>query len=78
TVTLLVLSLPFEELSKHIGLALTIGFIGTWRYSWGAINFVRAHVFIRFVHPRRRATAERLYGQQNIPTHAFFLATSYK
>ncbi len=78
TLTLLVLSLPFEELSKHIGLALTIGFIGTWRYSWGAINFVRAHVFIRFVHPRRRATAERLYGQQNIPTHAFFLATSYK
>ena len=78
TLTLLVLSIPFEDLSKHIGLALTIGFIGTWRYSWGAINFVRAHVFIRLVHPRRRAAAERLYRKQNLPAHAFFLATSYK
>ncbi|KQM32402.1 glycosyltransferase [Rhizobium sp. Leaf68] len=77
-VALLLLSLPFDELSKHIGLALTLGIIGTWRYNWGAINFVRAHVFIRIVQPRRRAVAEELYRQQNLPAHAFFLVTSYK
>ncbi|MBN7804369.1 glycosyltransferase [Agrobacterium rosae] len=78
TVCLLLLSIPFEELSKHIGLALTIGVIGAWRYSWGAVNFVRAHVFVHFVHPRRRAVVEGLYRQQHVPAHAFFLATSYK
>lgn len=75
---LLVLILPLQQLSAHAGLAATVGVIGAWRYGWGLVNFVRAHVFIRLVHPARRKAAEARYRQQTIPAHAFFLVTSFK
>jgi glycosyltransferase Alg8 len=41
------------------------------------VNFARAHIYLHFAYPRRRAAAEAAYRQRR-PAHAFFLATSYK
>lgn len=70
-------AVPASAFSGGAGVFLTLGVIGLWRYSWAFVNFVRAHLYIRFAYPRRRAAAEALYNQRR-PAHAFFLATSYK
>ena len=59
-------------------LALTIGVLGIWRYSWGILNFIRAKYYMRFAFPRRRRRAEALYALQTYRAHAFFLVTTYK
>ena len=70
-------TVPASAFSGGAGIFLTLGVIGLWRYSWAFVNFVCAHLYIRFAYPRRRAAAEAAYGLRR-PAHAFFLATSYK
>ncbi|WP_226628879.1 glycosyltransferase [Alloyangia pacifica] len=57
--------------------ALVVGVLGMWRYSWAALNFLRAIWFRRIVHPRRKARAQARFARQRQPVHAFFLVTSY-
>lgn len=54
-----------------------LGFLGTWRYSWAAINFTRAAIFYRIVYPRRKARAFERFSRRGVPSHAYFLVTSY-
>ena len=56
---------------------LVLGFLGTWRYSWAAINFSRAIYYRRVVYPRRKATAFARFETRGAPCHAYFLVTSY-
>lgn len=70
-------TVPASAFSGGAGVFLTLGVIGLWRYSWAFVNFIRAHLYIRFAYPRRRAAAEAAYRLRR-PAHAFFLATSYK
>ena len=56
---------------------LVLGFLGTWRYSWAAINFSRAIYYRRVVYPRRKATAFARFDARGAPCHAYFLVTSY-
>lgn len=70
-------AVPSSAFSAGAGVFLTLGVIGLWRYGWALINFVRGHLYIRIVYPRRRAAAAALYATRR-PAHAFMLATSYK
>lgn len=56
---------------------LTLGFLGTWRYTWAVINFTRAAIFYKIVYPRRKARAFAKFDAQTAPSHAYFLVTSY-
>jgi mannuronan synthase len=57
---------------------LVVGVLGVWRYSWVALNLVRAAIYIRVAFPRLRRRAEADYASKQIPAHAYFLVTSYK
>ena len=64
--------------ARHASHAIFIlGFLGTWRYSWAAINFTRAAIFYRIVYPRRKARAWERFSRRGVPSHAYFLVTSY-
>ena len=38
-----------EVVGQSTGLALTIGTLGVWRYSWALINFIRAKIYLHIV-----------------------------
>jgi glycosyltransferase Alg8 len=54
-----------------------LGFLGTWRYSWAALNFTRAAIFYNWVYPRRKARAIARFAERGVPCHAYFLVTTY-
>jgi mannuronan synthase len=54
-----------------------LGFLGTWRYTWAAINFTRAVIFYRITYPRRKARAWERFARRGVPSHGYFLVTSY-
>ncbi|MFO1242225.1 MAG: glycosyltransferase [Rickettsiales bacterium] len=56
---------------------LIIGFIAIWRYSWGLLNWVRYHIFVRLVFPQWRRTANNL-GESAMPSHMYLLVTSFR
>nr|WP_282449444.1 glycosyltransferase [Roseibium sp. CAU 1639] len=74
----LALLVPVSVLSAASGAILVLGAIGTWRYSWALVNFLRAGYFLKIAYPRRKRRAEALYNVQTHRAHAFFLTTTYK
>ncbi|WP_406720787.1 glycosyltransferase [Thioclava litoralis] len=71
----LVASADLQAVSKGL---LVIGVIGIWRYSWAALNFTRAAIYLNYAFPRLRARAEQAYAARPAPAHAWFLVTSFK
>lgn len=68
----------FADTHAHAASVLfVLGFLGTWRYSWAVINFTRAAIYVRFVYPRRKARAKARFAAAGIPSHAWFLVTTY-
>lgn len=57
---------------------LVVGLLGAWRYSWAALNYLRALWFRHWAYPRRKARAAARYDARGVSGHAFFLTTSYK
>lgn len=57
---------------------LVVGTLGAWRYSWAAVNVVRAALYVRWRYPRLRDRAERAYAARPVPAHAYFMITTYK
>lgn len=76
--TAIAASVPASALGELGRLALVIGAIGVWRYSWAAVNFSRALAYVTWVYPRRRRRAEKAYAERRLPAHAYFLVTTYK
>ncbi|HUE93485.1 mannuronan synthase [Pseudomonas sp.] len=56
---------------------LLIGAIGIWRYSMGAVHFVRGMLFLYLVYPHYRRKARRL-GTAADPSHVYLLVTSFR
>ncbi len=54
-----------------------LGVLGTWRYSWAAINFTRAIYFRRVSYPRRKRRGQRRFAKQAGGSHCYMLVTSY-
>lgn len=75
---LLATSIPPQAIGHAAGGLVVVGLIGTWRYSWAAVNGIRAWLYVRFAYPRLRLRAEAAYRQAAHPAHAYFLVTSYK
>ena len=74
----LVLAIPAGALGPVSGALFVVGAIGAWRYSWAALNFGRAFIFVKWVYPARKTRALAAYAALPSPAHAFFLVTSYK
>ncbi len=62
---------------KSTDFLLLLGVVGIWRYSMGAIHYIRGMIFLYLVFPyyRRRA---RLLGSESDPSHVFLLVTSFR
>ncbi len=56
---------------------LAIGLIGTWRYSWAAVHWVRAMIYQHIVFPRWRAAADRLIPEI-ADEQVYMLLTSFR
>ena len=65
------------EMHKARNTIFILGFLGTWRYSWAAINFTRAVIYTKNVYPRRKARAMARFAALDAPSHAYFLVTTY-
>jgi mannuronan synthase len=61
----------------HRDFLVVIGVLGLWRYGLGLVHFVRAMLFLHWSFPRARAQAEAL-GAAGLPSHAYFLVTSFR
>lgn len=62
---------------EHAHFWLALGAIGIWRYSIGAIHFLRGQYFQRVVFPRARREARAL-GDAALPPHFYLLITSFR
>jgi glycosyltransferase Alg8 len=75
---LLALALPdsvFDSQSKDF--ILLIGAVGIWRYSMGAVHFVRGMFFLYVVFPHYRRQARKL-GKAADPSEVFLMVTSFR
>ncbi|MEK1904828.1 MAG: mannuronan synthase [Pseudomonas sp.] len=75
---LLALALPrtvFDPESKDF--LLLIGVVGIWRYSMGALHFVRGCLFLYLVYPHYRRKVRKL-GSAADPSQVFLLVTSFR
>jgi glycosyltransferase Alg8 len=61
----------------HHQFLFLIGALGIWRYGMGILHFIRAMLFLHVSFPRARAKAQAL-GQAGLPSHAYFLVTSFR
>lgn len=59
-------------------IALLLGAIGIWRYSWWFTHFIRAQIYQRKVYPRRRRQAEQLWNSGWRPKRVYFMMTTFK
>ncbi len=66
-----------------------LGVVGTWRYGWGAVHLIRAHLYRRVVFPRLRRRAEAAFAALTAPDdgdegrsarlpHVFLVITGYR
>ena len=54
-----------------------IGVLGVWRYSWGAVHFVRSLIYRRRSFPALRQQAMSL-GEGALPSHVYILINSFR
>ncbi|WP_028630894.1 glycosyltransferase family 2 protein [Metapseudomonas resinovorans] len=75
---LLALAMPqsvFDPESRDF--LLLLGAVGIWRYSMGAIHYLRGMLFLYVVFPWYRRQARKL-GESAAPSHVFLLVTSFR
>ncbi|WP_437880542.1 glycosyltransferase family 2 protein [Pseudomonas sp. LRF_L74] len=65
----------FDPSSKEF--LFILGAVGIWRYSMGAIHYVRGLIFLYIVFPHYRRQARKL-GDSADPSHVFLLVTSFR
>ncbi|MBM7059431.1 glycosyltransferase family 2 protein [Pseudomonas sp. UL073] len=65
----------FDPQSKDF--LLLLGAVGIWRYSMGAIHYLRGLLFLYLVYPWQRRQARQL-GEAAAPSHVFLLVTSFR
>ena len=58
-------------------LFISIGVIGTWRYSWWLLHFARAQFYAHVRFPRLRAASERLWREGWRPARVHYIVTTF-
>ena len=59
------------------GMLVALGVFGMWRYSWQAINYLRAGWYARRHYPKLRAHAQAAASQRSWPQRIFVVVASY-
>jgi len=59
-------------------LVISLGSLGIWRYSWWFTHLVRAQIYGRWVYPRLRSHADRVWQDGWRPHRIHFMMTTYK
>lgn len=54
-----------------------IGGLALWRYSWGAVHFIRAMIYKNFTFPKYRKLEQR-YSEDLLPSKIYLLVTSFR
>ena len=62
---------------EHAAFWFTLGVIGIWRYSLGAVHFLRGLYFLKLVFPRARSRADAA-GPDAAPSQVYLLITSFR
>lgn len=73
----LILSVPVETYAAGDRVLVIVGVLGLFRYTWLAINVVRALWFSTFAFPSMRKQANRQFSRKPQNGRAFFLVTTY-
>jgi len=58
--------------------AISMGFLGAWRYLWWLTHLVRAQIYARVVYPRLRARADARWQQGWRPRRVHFMMTTFR
>ncbi len=76
---ILLLSIPnsFWDNEFHT-VALVLGGLGVWRYSWWFTHAIRASIYGKFIYPRMRREADQIWKSGWRPKHLHFMMTTYK
>ena len=70
------ISLHFGHIERHTLIALAL--IGTWRYSFMFLNYIRAFIYAFFTYPSYLKRIEELAEEKRYPKHIYFVIPSYK
>jgi len=70
------LSLRFGHIEKNTLFALAL--IGTWRYSFMLLNYIRAFIYAFFTYPDYLKRIEKLPHDRRYPKYIYFIIPSYK
>jgi glycosyltransferase Alg8 len=54
-----------------------LGALGVWRYSWGAVHFVRSLIYRHRHFPKLRQAADA-FGEQALPSHVYIVISSFR
>lgn len=72
------LTLPPAALTPGSGqFIVVIGFLATWRYTWGLVHYIRHLIFVHYKFPKLRAKADE-GGEDLLPPHVYLLITSFR
>lgn len=56
---------------------IVLGTFALWRYSWGALNYIRSLIYGLYAYPRLKRKAYALPEDQRYPKRIFFVIPSY-
>lgn len=79
-IVLLATSVPkgtLGSLAEAQNTIFILGALGVWRYSWAALNFVRAIIYRRIIWPIRKRRVHKRYRDEGTVSHAYFMITTY-
>jgi glycosyltransferase Alg8 len=77
--TVMVLSLPNNlYCPQNRRIIITLGLLGSWRYAWWFVHFVRSQIYARFVFPPIRRQAETLWQSGWRPKRILYMITTFR
>ncbi len=78
-VAVLLITLPNNlYCAENERIILALGVLGTWRYLWWAVHFVRAEIYGRFFFPKLRRRSEALWEGGWRPKRVFYMMTTFR
>ena len=61
-----------------MGITITIGALGAWRYGWWFTHAIRAVIYGHLIYPKMRREGQKIWENGWRPRHLHFMMTTYK